>query len=141
MARQPMTTTIDLSGPFFRADPSRTFRQNVRVMMRAVADEGESDVKAQLRAGEGSRRPISHGVSPSRVSGHVVGRVASLSGKPWAVSAAVSVNNSGFSKAQGTALMAAASRLEGTVHAFRKTKNRIGRSRKVNEAELLKGLT
>jgi len=141
MARPPMVTTIDLTGPFFTHDPAKTFRQNVRVLMRAVAAEGESDVKAQLKAGEGSRRPISHRVSPSRVSGHVVGRVTSLTGKPWAVSAAVSVNNSGFTKAEGTALMAAASSLEGRVHAFRKTKNRVARSRKVNEAELLKGLT
>ena len=135
-----ITTTIDTKGPFFRSDPARTFRQNVRTMMRAVADEGEADVKAQLKAGESSRYPLGGGIKPGRVSGHVVGRVASLSGKPWAVSAAVSVNNSGFSAKQGIKLMAAASYLESNIHAFRKTKNRVGRSRKVNEAELLKGL-
>ena len=75
-----MVTTISLKGPFFQADPARTFRQNVRVMMRAVAAEGEADVKAQLRAGESQRYPL--GMGMGRVSHHVVGRVASLTGKP-----------------------------------------------------------
>ena len=39
-----ITTTIDKSGPFFRQDPVKTFRQNVRVMMAAVVAEGEADV-------------------------------------------------------------------------------------------------
>lgn len=138
MPRPPMVTTISLKGPFFRADPAKSFRSNVRTMMAAVAAEGEADVKAQLRAGESSRYPL--GMGMGRVSRHVVGRTRSLTGKPWMVSAVVSVNNSGFSKAQGIKLMAAASYLEGTVHAFRKTKSRVSRSRKVNEAELLKGL-
>jgi hypothetical protein len=134
------TTTIDLSGPFFTNDPRKTFRQNVRVLMAAVAAEGESDVKAQLRAGESGRYPISHKVQPSHVSGHVVGRVRSLTGKPWAVTAVVSVNNSGFTKAQGIALMASAAWVESQVHAFRKTTGRIRRARALNTVELLKGI-
>jgi len=132
-----VTTTIDLSGPFFRSDPSRTFRQNVRVMMDAVAAEGEADVKAQLRAGEGRRRPVR---ALGRVRVHVVGRTTSLAGKRWAVSAVVSPFNQGLTKRTGTALMAAASEIEGREHVFRKTTNRLRRSRAVNSAELLKGL-
>jgi hypothetical protein len=139
MARS--TTTIDLSGPFFTKDPRKTFRPNARVMLKAIEEEGEADVRAQLRAGESGRVPISHGVTPNRVSAHVVGRVASLTGKPWQVTAVVSVNNSGFSRQEGIALMAAASRVERETHAFRKTTNRLRRSRKANAAELLKGLT
>jgi hypothetical protein len=144
-----MTTTIDLSGPFFRADPARTFRQNVRVMMRAVAAEGESDVKAQMQAA---------GREGAAVRPYVRGRTSNLAGKPWAVSANVSVETSGLVKPAAVRIMAiAAGRhnartkagryigttlgVEGNTHAFRKTKNRIARSRKVNEAELLKGLT
>lgn len=137
MARRAVTT-IDLSGPFFQKDPAKTFRQNVRVMMDAVAAEGEADVKAQLVVGNADRLPISH--IGDHVSEHVVGRTRSLRGKRWAVTAVVSVNNSGWTPRQGVALMAAASRVEGQVHAFRKTKNRIGRSRKTNMSELLKGI-
>jgi hypothetical protein len=133
-----MVTTIHLGGPFFRKDPTKTFRGNVRVMMAAVAAEGEADVKAQLAAGEGGRLPIRR--LGNRVRHHVVGRTRSIAGKQWAVTAVVSVNNSRFTKAQGISLMAAAASVESRVHAFRKTKNRIGRSRKTNMAELLKGL-
>lgn len=138
MARN--ATTIKLDGPFFQRDPAKTFRQNIRVLMKAVAEEGEADVRAQLRAGQDHRRPISRGVSPDRVADHVVGRVTSLSGRLWAVTAVVSVNNRGLTKVQGIALMAAASTLEGRTHAFRRTTGRIRRSRKVNTEELLKGI-
>ena len=135
-----IATTIDMSGPFFRHDPRKTFRQNVRVMMAAIAAEGEDDVRAQLEAGQDRRAPISAGVQPARVSAHVVGRVQSLVGHPWAVTAVASVNNSRLTKRQGIALMAAASVLERREHAFRRTAARLRRARAVNKAELLKGL-
>ena len=148
MARPPMVTTIDLTGPFFTHDPAKTFRQNVRVMMAAIADEGERDVKAQMQAA---------GREGAAVRPYVRGRTSNLAGKRWAVSANVSVETSGLVKPAAVRIMAiAAGRhnartkagryigttlgVEGKTHAFRKTKNRIGRSRKVNEAELLKGL-
>lgn len=140
VGRSRVITTIDLSGPFFQRDPVKTFRANVREMMDAVAAEGEADAKAQLRAGEGSRAPISAGVSPARVSGHVRGRTRALSGRRWAVTAVVSINNRGLSRRQGIALMAAAARVESQTHAFRRTTSRIRRSRAVNQAELFKGL-
>jgi hypothetical protein len=139
MARRSVTT-INKSGPFFKYQPGKTFRQNIRVLTKAIAAEGESDVKAQLRAGESGRLPLGGGIRPGRVSGHVVGRTSSLRGKPWEVTAVISVNNSGFSQKQGIKLMAAASWLESQGHEFRKTKNRIGRMRKINAAELLKGI-
>ena len=137
MARRAVTT-IQMDGPFFRKDPALTFRQNVRVMMDAVAAEGEKDVRAQYQAGEARRRPISR--IGGRVSEHVTGRTSSLKGKRWAVTANVSVNNRGWTRAEGIALMAAASVVEGRVHGMRKTKNRIGRTRKTNMSELLRGI-
>lgn len=134
-----ITTTIDRSGPFFQRDPTRTFRQNVRVLMDKVAEAGEADVKAQLRQGEGGRKKL-RGITPPRVSGHVVGRTRNLRGKRWAVTAVVSVNNSGLSKRQGVSLMAASAMLEGRLHAFRRTTNRVRRARSVNVDELLKGI-
>lgn len=138
MARTKITTTIDLSGPFFRSDPRRTFRQNIRVLMARVAEEGEADVKAQLRQGEGARAPIF--ALGDRVSDHAIGRVTSLVGKRWAVSAVISVNNSGFTKKQGISLMAAASSVEKRTHAFRRTTTRLRKARAVNAAELLRGI-
>ena len=114
--------------------------KNIKVLMDALSEEGEADVKVQLQAGEGNRAPIARRVQPERVSGHVIGRTESLRGRNWEVTAVVSVQNQGFSKAQGTALMAAASRVEGQTHAFRKTTNRLRRARKINAAELLKGI-
>lgn len=139
MARTKITTTIDTSGPFFTKDPAKTFRQNIRVLMDQYAALGEEDVKAQLKQGESRRRPM-HGITPVRVSGHVVGRTKNLRGKRWAVTAVVSVNNSGFSKAQGKTLMAAAATIERREHTFRRTSARLRRARKLNQAELLKGV-
>lgn len=134
-------TTIDLSGPFFSRDPRKTFRENVRVLMDAVAAEGERDVRSALQSGEGRRRPVSAGVLPARVSAHAIGRTSSISGKRWAVTAVVSVRNRGMSKRQGTALMAAAASLERRFHPFRRTTSRLRKSRAVNQAELSRGLT
>jgi hypothetical protein len=134
-----ITTTIKMDGPFFRKDPAKTFRQNVRVMMDAVAAEGEADVKAQLAQGAGSRAPIS--AIGDRVADHAVGRTSAISGKRWAVTAVVSVNNAGWSRAQGISLMAAASRVEGTTHAFRRTTGRLKRARAINTDELLKDIS
>ena len=138
MARTPITTTIDLSGPFFTKDPRRTFLQNVRDLMDVIAREGEADVKAQLRQGEPARAPLSAGLSPARVSGHVRGRVSSLSGRRWAYTAVVSVNNSGLSKKQGIALMAAAAVVERRTGAFKRTGTRLRKA--VKRADLTKGL-
>ena len=136
MAR--ITTTIDVSGPFFHADIRKTFRQNARTLMEAIAREGEADVRAQLQAGSGARQPIRQ--IGDRVSDHVHGRAAALRGKAWSLHAVVSVNNSGFSARQGISLMAAAAQVERGTGAFRRTASRLRRARAVNNAELAKGL-
>jgi hypothetical protein len=137
-ARKGVVTTIKMDGPFFTKDPAKTFRQNVRVMMDAIAAEGEADVRAQLRAGQAQRAVVTG--TGGRVADDAVGRTTSVSGKRWAVTAVVSANRAGLPRAQAISLRAAASVIEGRLHPFRKTKNRIGRSRKTNMSELLKGL-
>jgi hypothetical protein len=134
-------TTIDTKGPFFTKDVRKTLRANIRDLMDAIAAEAEADIKAQLRSGEGSRLPLGGGIRPGRVSAHVVGRTHNLAGKPWQVTAVTSVTAQGLNARQAVKLMAAGSRLEGQGHAFRRTTGRIRRSRAVNTAELLKGLT
>lgn len=133
-----IATSIDKTGPFFTHDPAKTFRANARVMLTALAEEGQEDVRVQLRQGEGSRAPIR--LLGGRVSGHAIGRVRSLGGKPWALTAVISVNNSGFSARQGISLMAAAASLERRFHSFRRTASRLRSARAVNRAELTKGL-
>ena len=141
MARRKIASSIDLSGPFFTNDPGKTFRQNGRVMLAAIAAEGGSDVKAQLVSAQAGRSPLAQPTFRGyRVSDHVVGRVKNLRGKPWAATAVVSVNNSGYTKRQGMSLMAAASYLEGRNHVFRRTTSRLRKAKKLNAAELLKGI-
>lgn len=135
-----IVTTIKKDGPFFRHDVGKTIDGNIQSLMEALAHEGETDVAAQLRAGERQRYPLSEGLHPSRVSGHVVGRVHSMTGGSWHRTAVISINNSGFSADQGKALMAASSWVESQVHAFRKTTGRLKATRVVNQAELAKGL-
>lgn len=132
-------TQIKRDGPFFRGDPAKKFDQNVQAFMEGYAEAGEADVIGQLQTGEGGRMPISNGVRPDRVSGHVVGRVRALGGKHWHRTAVVSVNNVGLSRQQGIALMAAASAVERQTGAFKRTRGRLARAARTN-VDLLKGL-
>jgi hypothetical protein len=138
------TSHIDFSGPFFTNDPGQTFRQNARRMERAMALEGEADVKQQMDAGAAGRAVISRGVNPERVSGHVRAAIPYSPGGKSKLNAAILVNvyveNRGFTGRQGQALMAAFSQVERETGAFRKTANRLKRSRAANVAELLKDI-
>jgi hypothetical protein len=80
MARTSVTARIDLSGPLFQRDPEKTINDNIRDMLRGVADEGERVAKAQLQP------------ESQRVARATVGRVAAISGKPWHMNAVVSVS-------------------------------------------------
>jgi hypothetical protein len=133
-----IATSITYSGPFFTNDPAKTFGGTVRVMLKRMAEEGEADVQTQLRATDGARQPIAS--LGDHVSDHVIGRVVSMKGKQWFYNARISVNNSGFSKVEGTSLMAAAANVERQTHAFRRTATRLRKSRAINKAELLKGI-
>lgn len=132
-------TKVEFEGPFFAHDPKLTFRENVRVWADAVAAAGEAEVRAQMAAGQGSRAPIRR--LGDRVADHVVGRTHGLTGKRWAVSAVVSVDNSRLSRAEGISLMAAAATVERRTRAFSRVRAAVGRARGTNIEELLKGLT
>lgn len=131
-----MPIKVSASGAFFQRDPVRTFRANLRDAMAEMAESGEADVKARMQQGEGSRQPM-RGITPVRVSGHVVGRVRSLAGKPWAATAVVSINNRGLTPRQGITLMAAGSRIEAQSHPFRRAASGV---RKWVRTDLAKGL-
>jgi hypothetical protein len=131
-------TQIKASGPFFTADPAKTLRQNMHVMMQKLAKAGMKDVRSQLRAGRSDRAPVSR-LGHHHVVDYVFGELRRYPPGPK-FTARVIVRNRGLTAEQGKSLMAAASQLEGEVHAFRKTKGRILRTRIVNAAELLKGI-
>ena len=65
------------SGPFFTKDPELTFRQNIRRALALAAQSMEQDVRG------GYPSSGQHG-------GTIIGRVKSLEGKPWAMTAVVS---------------------------------------------------
>lgn len=73
--------TMELSGPFFTADPRRTYRQNIRDLMDKLASTGENEVRARLYPG----------ASAASAGRYIRGRTHSLkTGKRWATYAVVS---------------------------------------------------
>lgn len=73
--------TVDFSGPLFQPDATKRLRQNIRTMLQAVADEGDATVSAR---------------SPRRTGAFIEGiqgRVRSLNGKPWALTAVISATH------------------------------------------------
>jgi len=120
-------TTIVLTGPFFKAQPSKTFRQNVRLMLEAMAKEGEEDVKVQY--------PVLTGAGQAGV----VGRVRSLSGRPWALTMVISEQHV-YPWPHGGMKQYRGGKTEAKRHMYRTTASRLRKSRAVNNAELAKGL-
>lgn len=140
-----MTRRVTFTGPFFVKDPTKTFRQNVRVMMDGVAAEGESYAIELLRSGQGGRALMSTG---GRVSDHVVGRTSSLGGRRWAVSAKIAPRPPASSAKAEMAALSGRKRgnrgvtvgIEERDHVFRRTAARLRKARAINVAELLKGI-
>ena len=132
--------SVDLSGPLFERDVKATVRENIRTMLQGIAEEGASSVRDDMAFGEGGRQPISDNVSPDRESEWVFGRVRSLAGKPWALTAVISINNHGLSSEQGIALMAGAARVESETHAFRQAASGLRGARAILAADLTRNL-
>ena len=132
--RKGNATTIDFTGPFFTGDPEKQFDENVDVMLKAMGEEARSDVVAQID---------SHAQDMARSIGWSVSRVAVRSTFPWRQGKGYSVvwtSTQGDDKKTATRTMAAMSTIEGRWHPFRVTKNRLGKSRAINMAELTKGM-
>ena len=130
MAR--IVTTISTKGPFFAHDPALTFRANADRLMAAVAAEGEADVRAQVESGV---------ASPSRhFAPGVVGRTHRLDGAPFKQPGAVVSQTYVYPWRSGAPRQYRGGKLEARLHAFRRTKARVGRVKRLNQAELLKGI-
>ena len=81
MAKSPYGPRVEYSGPFFTKDIKKTFRQNARDLVLAIAEDGEQLVKANLTPG--------HGRLTGDYADAVNARVGSLKGKKWALTAVV----------------------------------------------------
>lgn len=126
---------IDMSGPFFQARIDQTLRENMRRALEGLAEEGEAAVQSIFPAKTGRGRA------------GVRGRVKSLSGKQWYLTAVVSATYvypwankgargfSGRSEAEYRG-----GKLEARVHMFRKTASAMRRSAKILRANLVEGL-
>lgn len=67
---------IELTGPFFTSDPTKSVGLNIRRMLQGLAAEGERVAKANIDS-----RKMAPGI---------VGRVGSIKGAPWWLTAVVS---------------------------------------------------
>ena len=134
-ARNPVTLRVRFSGPFFKGDPKKTFRRNIADLMERVAAEGERDVKAQISTARRQMR-----FSRGRTLRSVRGRVHSLAGRRWEVSAVVSADTSGMTRREAIATKAAASSIEERFHPFRRTTTRLNRARREIVGNLFKDL-
>jgi hypothetical protein len=121
--------SIDVSGPFFQRDPKKTVRQNIRRMLEGLAAEGERGVQSQFGG---------HIVSGLGVTG-VKGRVQSLSGKAWAMTAVISQQHV-YPWPSGGSRQYRGGKLEARYGMFRRTASAMRRSRAVISANLTEGL-
>jgi hypothetical protein len=124
-----------LSGDFFRRDPGKTLRQNVRSMLDALAAEMERIVQDEI-AGHAGGMPRYTGWTRA----HTVGRTESYSGKRWGTWAVVSANTQGMSKADAIRTKAAAATIERRWHPYQRVKSAVYRSRALVRANLTEGL-
>lgn len=124
-----------LSGPFFENQPSKTFRQNVRAMLDALAEEAEKDIRSQI-SGKAGSMPAYTGATYDRV----IGRTSSLTGRRWALSAVVSVNTDGMDRVRAIRHKASGASIERRWHPFRRTATAMRASRAVISANLTAGL-
>jgi hypothetical protein len=130
-----VTTKIELEGNFFKRDPGKTFRANVRDMLDELAAWMEAEVRDEITAHAG-QMPGYSGWSWA----HTVGRTSSNSGKRWGTWAVVSANTAGMSAKDAIRTKAAAATIERRWHPYRRVKSAIYRARPLITANLTEGL-
>lgn len=133
-----ITTSVELSGPFFEYDPAKRLGENIETMMAAIAREGEEDVQSRVASAGYAGGPFYRGIR---------GRVRSMTGRRWYRTAVVSqtyvypwgVHGSRGFSGRGEAEYRGG-KLEARHKFFRKTTTRLRKARAVNYAELARGL-
>jgi hypothetical protein len=130
-----VATKVTLEGNFFKRDPKKTLRKNVRNMVEALAEELDDLVQGQIEARAGSM-PFSTGWSAK----HTVGRAESLTGNDWGTWAVASANTQGMDAGDAKRTLAAASSIEGRFHPYRNARSAVYRSRALLTADLTKDM-
>lgn len=114
-----LQTKVELDGPFFTRDVRKTVRQNIADFEETLAEYGEAKARAALEGKRGSM-PRWTGWSHERIVGRTRSEMR-RGGKAWQVTAVVSANTDGMSKADAIRTKAAASRYEARFGIFRRT--------------------
>jgi len=126
---------VSMSGPFFAPDANLRLGQNIRRMLQGVAEEGERVAS--------ERAPRLSGA----LSVGIEGRVSSVNGKPWLLTAVISAThvypwkNKGARGFVGRAQAEyRGGKAEGRYRMFRATTYQLRRARAVLTADLTRGL-
>lgn len=131
-----VTTKVELSGDFFRRDPGKTLRANIRDMLDAVADWMEVEVQSEIRAHAASM-PFYTGWSAEHTEGYTT---SPRTGKRWGLWAAVGAVTAGMDRTNAIRTKAAAASIERRWHPYRRVKSGVYRSRPIITANLTKGI-
>ena len=131
-----VTSKVELSGNFFRKDPGKTIRHNIRDMLEALAPEMQRDVRGEI-AGHAGSMPAYTGWTLEHTLGYVT---SPRTGRRWQLWAAVGTVTAGMDRKDAVRTKAAAATIETRWHPFRKVKSAVYRSRAVISADLTKGL-
>ena len=131
-----VTSKVQLEGDFFKRDPGKTFRANVRDMLDELASWMEAEVRSDIASHAGSM-PGYTGWS----HGHTIGYTTSAkTGKRWGTWAAVGAVTAGMSAKDAIRTKAAAATIERRWHPYRNVKSGVYRSRPIITANLTEGL-
>lgn len=130
---------IEYSGPFFEKDIKRTFRHNARDLVQTIAEDGEQMVQADLTPG--------HGRLSGEYADHVEGRVRSLTGKKWELTAVVTSTlhltmpgHRGFGLFLETGIKGATQTRFRGLWVYKRVGQALNRGSKAARADLVKGL-
>lgn len=139
MARSKYGPRVEYSGPFFEKDIKRTFRQNARDFVEDIAEDGERLVRADLTPG--------HGRLTGEYADHVEGRVHSLKGKKWALTAVVTgtlhlqmTGHKGFGTFLETGVKGTKQTSFRGLWVYKRVAQALNRGSKLTRADLAKGL-
>lgn len=128
-------TQVVLEGNFFKRDPGKTLRMNVRDMLDELAAWMEGEVGGAIASHAGDM-PAYTGWTVR----NTVGRTVSYSGKRWGTWAVVSANTDGMSREDAIRTKAAAATIERRWHPYRQVKSAVYRARPLLTANLTEGL-
>lgn len=129
-------TKVTLDGDFFRNDPKKTIRRNIRDMLEDLGEWMEDTTRADIASHAGSM-PFYSGWSWAHTEGYTR---SPKTGKRWELHAAVAAVSTGMNRDDAIRTKAAAASIERRWHPYRRVKSAIYRARPLISANLTEGL-